>query len=66
MFLILLPASMDFQFIYFQDSKTNSQSYIDLGLHCNDVCKALDRGLSGRRLDELSQPTLGAIEQLTT
>jgi len=44
----------------------NEQDYIDLGLHCDDVCKALDRGLNGRQLDELSEPTLGAIEQLTT
>ena len=44
----------------------NDQDYVDLGLSCADVCKALDRGLNGRRLDDLSQSVLGAIEQLTT
>jgi hypothetical protein len=45
---------------------SNDQDYVDLGLSCSDVCKALDRGLDGRRLDELSQALVGAIEQLTT
>ena len=44
----------------------NEKDYIDLGLCCADICKALDRGLSGRQLDELSRSVLGAIEQLTT
>lgn len=44
----------------------NKQDYVDLGLSCASVCKALDRGLDGGRLGELSQPVLGAIEQLTT
>jgi hypothetical protein len=44
----------------------NDQDYVDLGLSCSDVCKALDRGLDGRRLDELSQALVGAIERLTT
>jgi len=57
---------MDLQLTCFQDSMANKQSYVDLGLHCDDVCKALHRGLNGRRLDELSRPSLGAIEQLTT
>ena len=44
----------------------NDQDYVDLGMSCSDVCKALDRGLDGRQLDELSRSVLGAIEQLTT
>ena len=44
----------------------NKQDYVDLGLSCASICKALDRGLDGRRLDELSQSVLGAIEELTT
>jgi hypothetical protein len=44
----------------------NKQDYVDLGLSCADVCKALDRGLEGRQLDELNKSVLGAIEQLTT
>ena len=43
----------------------NEQDCVDLGLTCADVCAALDRGLSGRRLDELSQPVLMAIGQFT-
>ena len=49
-----------------QDPAAYKQDYVALGLFCADACKALDRGLNGRRLDELSQSVLGAIEQLTT
>ena len=45
---------------------TNEQDYIDLGLSCGDVCQALDRGLNGKQLDELTQSVLGAIVKLTT
>ena len=44
----------------------NKTDYVDLGLACTDVCNALDRGLKGRRADELSQSVLEAIEQFTT
>ena len=44
----------------------NKTDYVELGLACADVCRALDRGVNGRRLDELSQPVFEAIEQLTT
>lgn len=40
--------------------------YVSLGLVCADVCRALDRGTGGKRLDDLSQPVLEAIDQLTT
>ena len=43
----------------------NEQDYVDLGLICADICTVLDRGLEGRRLDELSKSVLGAIELLT-
>ena len=44
----------------------NKQDYMDLGQFCADVCKALDRGLEGRRSDELSSSVLvEAIEKLT-
>jgi hypothetical protein len=45
---------------------TNKTDYVDLGLACTDVCNALDRGLKGRRADELGQTVMEAIEQLTT
>ena len=44
---------------------TNRSDYVDLGLACAEVCKALDRGMNGRRMDELSQSVFEAIEQLT-
>ena len=44
----------------------NEQDYVELGMSCGDVCQALDRGLDGRELDDLSQSVLGAIGKLTT
>ena len=44
----------------------NEQDYIELGLSCGSVCRALDRGLKGRRLDELNESVLEAIGELTT
>ena len=44
----------------------NRSDYVELGLTCAEVCGALDRGMNGRRMDELSQPVFEAIEQLTT
>ena len=44
----------------------NEADYVDLGLACADVCRALDRGMRARRVDELGQSVFEAIEQLTT
>ena len=44
----------------------NEADYVDLGLACADVCRVLDGGMRGRRVDELDQPVFEAIEQLTT
>ena len=44
----------------------NKSEYVELGLACADVCKALDRGMSGKTLDDLSQSAREAIDQLTT
>ena len=49
-----------------QDSMANKADYVELGLACADVCKALDRGIKGRKLDDLNQPVFEAIGQLTT
>jgi hypothetical protein len=57
---------MSFRLTLIQDAMANKQDYVDLGLSCADVCKALNRGLEGRQLDELSKSVLGVIEQLTT
>jgi len=44
----------------------NEQEYVELGLSCADICRALDRGMSGKKLDDLSQSVCEAISQLTT
>ena len=44
----------------------NKTDYVELGLACADVCKALDRGMKGRRVDELTGLVFEAIGQLTT
>ena len=49
----------------FQDSMINERDYVELGLSCADICTALDRGLNGRRVNELNQSVLEAIQQLT-
>ena len=48
-----------------QDSMANETDYVELGLACTDVCKALDRGMNGRKLDDFNQSVREAIEQLT-
>ena len=44
---------------------SNDQDYVDLGLSCAEICNALGRGMSGKTLDDLSQPVCDAIKQLT-
>ena len=43
----------------------NEKEYVDIGSTCANVCKVLDRGLNGKRSDELSQAVLEAIQELT-
>jgi len=43
----------------------NQVDYVELGLACADVCRALDRGLSGKRLSDLNGSVREAINQLT-
>ena len=44
----------------------NEQDYVELGLSCADICKALDRGMNGKKPDDLSKSVCDAINQLTT
>ena len=44
----------------------NRTDYVELGLACAEVCKALDRGMNGRQMNDLNQSLFEAIEQLTT
>ena len=48
-----------------QDSMANKADYVELGLACADVCEALNRGMNGKNLDDLSQSVRKAINQLT-
>ena len=43
----------------------NEQDYVELGLHCADICKALKRGVGEKKLEDLSQSVCDAINQLT-
>lgn len=49
-----------------QDSMANRVDYVELGFACADVCKALDRGMNGRRADQFGRSVFQAIEQLAT
>jgi len=42
----------------------NELDYVELGLACADICRALDRGVGGKKLDDLSQTVCDAINQL--
>ena len=42
----------------------NKQDYVDLGLSCANICKALERGMDGRELNELSKSMREAITEL--
>ena len=44
----------------------NQLDYVELGLFCAKICGALDRGMNGKRLEELSLSVADAINQLTT
>ena len=44
----------------------NQADYVELVLACADVCTALDRGLTGKRLDDLNNSVCEAINHLTT
>ena len=44
----------------------NEADYVEVGLFCADICRALDRGMNGKKLDDLSQSVCDAINQLTT
>jgi len=54
------------RFTHDQDLVANELDYVELGLSCADICRALDRGINGKKLDDLSQSVCDAINQLTT
>ena len=42
----------------------NEQDYVELGLYCADICKALERGMGEKKLGEVSKSVRDAINQL--
>jgi hypothetical protein len=44
----------------------DEKDYVELGLSCADICKALDQGMGGRELDDLSESVRDAMSDLTT
>ena len=48
-----------------QDTMANEQDFVDLGLSCVRICKALERGMDGKSLNDLSKSVCDAINQLT-
>ena len=42
----------------------NKADYVELGLACAGVCKALDRGMKEKTLNDLSPSVCEAIEEL--
>ena len=51
--------------ISYQDSMANNSDYVELGLACAEICKALDRGMNGKKLDDLNRSAREAMNQLT-
>ena len=49
-----------------QESMVNERDYVELGVFCADICRALDRGMNGKKLEDLSQSVCDAINQLMT
>ena len=56
---------MGYGLTHIQDSMASKTDYVELGLACADVCKALQRGMNGRRPDDLSDSEREAITRLT-
>jgi len=63
---ILLPSAMRCsELTRSQESMINAMDYVELGLFCSDICRALDRGMNEKKLNDLSQSMCDAINQLT-
>jgi len=44
----------------------NDEDYVELGLSCADICRALERGMDGKKLNNLNKSVCDAVNQLTT
>ena len=56
---------MGFQLSFLQDTMANEHDYVELGLDCASICRALDKGMGGKRLNDLNPSVCEAINQLT-
>lgn len=54
-----------FKLTYTKDSTAKELDFIELGFYCAEICRALDRGIDGKELDDLSRSVCDAIGQLT-
>ena len=63
---LLLSCNETSQVTHSQDTMVNEQDYVELGLSCADICRALERGMNGKKLSDLSKSVCDAINQLTT
>ena len=41
------------------------QDFVDVGLLCAAICRALERGMGGKELNNLRESVRDAIDQLT-
>ena len=60
------PATRDRRLMRNQDTMVNERDYVELGLFCTNICKALERGMGDKTLDGLSKSVCDAINQLIT
>ena len=58
-------ATISSRFTPSQDSTVDEPDYVELGLSCANVCRTLNRGMNGKKQDELSLSVYDAINQLT-
>ena len=52
------------RFTFSQDTMSNKDDYVDLGLSCAEVCKVLEQGLKGVKPEDLNETVAGAIDWL--
>ena len=62
----LLPDAWRPRLTHSQDSMANDMDFVELGLSCADICRALERGMDGKKMDDLSKSVCDAMNQLTT
>ena len=62
---VLLPDARRPRLTHSQDSMANDMDFVELGLSCADICRALERGMDGKKMDDLSKSVCDAMNQLT-